>query len=120
MRNLINVVLFVLVLFGSFAVPASAQEGSGGMGTMGIILTAVSIIFAILIPLGGLILLLYKWQRDQNKDAHTQIGTNIDKVEEHVVRVESKLDKLIFHFIPHPPESGQDSPRRPRTPAADD
>ena len=119
MRTLNYVVLFVVVPFGS-VVPASAREGSGGMGTMGIILTAVGIIFAILIPLGGLILLSHKWQKDENKNAHTRIGTNIDKVEKHVVRVESKLDKLIFHFMPHPPGSGQDPPSRPRTPAADD
>ncbi len=60
MRNLNNVVLFVLVLFGS-VVPVSAQSEGGGM-TAGVFLLAVGAVFAILVPLGAMMITLYKWQ----------------------------------------------------------
>ena len=85
MRTLFNVVvLFVLVLFGS-VVPASAQDGSG--------MEDWQIVFAILIPLAGLMFTLYHWQNKRNDDAHKNIGDNIKNVDAKVEKVDKKVDE---------------------------
>ena len=108
MRNLINVVLFVLVLFGS-VVPVSARtEAAGGM-TTGLFLAALGTVFAILIPLGGLMFMFYRWQNKLNDDAHRKLGENItgvktdlkadiNRVEGNVGRVEGKVDEINIYL----------------------
>jgi len=89
MRNLINVVLFVLVLFGS-AVPASAQSEVGGMTAD---VWAIMGVGAVLL---GVILATWMASRADNRAAHKEIGENIKGVEkkigENIKRVEDKVD----------------------------
>ena len=86
MMALFNVVLFVL--FGS-VVPASAQSEGGGM-------TAdVWAIIGVGVVLLGVILATWHASRTDNREAHTKIGKNIDRVEgklkADINRVEEKL-----------------------------
>ena len=77
MRSLINVVLFVLVLFGS-AGPASAQSEVGGM---------TADVWAALIGFGTLVLtvvIIGLMIKNSNDAAHTKIEKNVKKVEENL------------------------------------
>ena len=79
---LFNVVLFVL--FGS-VVPASAQSEGGGM-------TAdVWAIIGVGVVLLGVILATWHASRTENREAHTKIGKNIDRVEGNLNKVEGNL-----------------------------
>ena len=114
-----KVLLFVLVLFGS-VVPVSARtEAAGGM-TTGLFLAALGTVFAILIPLGSLMFMFYRWQNKLNDDAHRKIGENItgvkaeigenitgvktdikadiNRVEGNVGRVEGKVDEINIYL----------------------
>ena len=82
MMALFNVVLFVL--FGS-VVPASAQSEGGGM-------TAdVWAIIGVGVVLLGVILATWHASRTENREAHTKIGKNIDRVEGNLNKVEGNL-----------------------------
>ena len=86
---LFNVVLFVL--FGS-VVPASAQSEGGGM-------TAdVWAIIGVGVVLLGVILATWHASRTDNREAHTKIGKNIDRVEGNlkadINRVEGNINKV--------------------------
>ena len=82
MMALFNVVLFVL--FGS-VVPASAQSEGGGM-------TAdVWAIIGVGVVLLGVILATWHASRTDNREAHTKIGKNIDRVEGNLNKVEGNL-----------------------------
>ena len=86
---LFNVVLFVL--FGS-VVPASAQSEGGGM-------TAdVWAIIGVGVVLLGVILATWHASRTDNREAHTKIGRNIDRVEGNIKadinRVEGNINKV--------------------------
>ena len=82
MMALFNVVLFVL--FGS-VVPASAQSEGGGM-------TAdVWAIIGVGVVLIGVILATWHASRTDNREAHTKIGKNIDRVEGNLNKVEGNL-----------------------------
>ena len=89
MMALFNVVLFVL--FGS-VVPASAQSEGGGM-------TAdVWAIIGVGVVLIGVILATWHASRTDNREAHTKIGKNIDRVEENlkadINRVEADINRV--------------------------
>ncbi len=89
MMALFNVVLFVL--FGS-VVPASAQSEGGGM-------TAdVWAIIGVGVVLLGVILATWHASRTDNREAHTKIGKNIDRVERNlkadINRVEGNVNKV--------------------------
>ena len=89
MMALFNVVLFVL--FGS-VVPASAQSEGGGM-------TAdVWAIIGVGVVLLGVILATWHASRTDNREAHTKIGRNIDRVEGNIKadinRVEGNINKV--------------------------
>ena len=89
MMALFNVVLFVL--FGS-VVPASAQSEGGGM-------TAdVWAIIGVGVVLLGVILATWHASRTDNREAHTKIGKNIDRVEGNlkadINRVEGNIKKV--------------------------
>ena len=89
MMALFNVVLFVL--FGS-VVPASAQSEGGGM-------TAdVWAIIGVGVVLLGVILATWHASRTDNREAHTKIGKNIDRVEENlkadINRVEADINRV--------------------------
>ena len=103
MRNLINVVLFVLVLFGS-VVPVSARtEPAGGMTA------EVWAIISVGVVLLGVILSTWMASRADNRKAHekigkniegvkTDLGKNIDRVEGNVGRVEGKVDEINIYL----------------------
>lgn len=57
-------------------------------------LMAVAFVFAIVIPLGGLIIKLYQWSNERNDAAHRQIGENIGRVDGKVDRVDGKVDVI--------------------------
>ena len=57
-------------------------------------LMAVAFVFAIVIPLGGLIIKLYQWSNERNDAAHRQIGENIGRVDGKVDRVDGKVDRV--------------------------
>ena len=89
MMALFNVVLFVL--FGS-VVPASAQSEGGGM-------TAdVWAIIGVGVVLIGVILATWHASRTDNREAHTKIGKNIDRVEGNlkadINKVEGNINKV--------------------------
>ena len=89
MMALFNVVLFVL--FGS-VVPASAQSEGGGM-------TAdVWAIIGVGVVLIGVILATWHASRTDNREAHTKIGKNIDRVEGNlkadINRVEADINRV--------------------------
>ena len=89
MMALFNVVLFVL--FGS-VVPASAQSEGGGM-------TAdVWAIIGVGVVLLGVSLATWHASRTDNREAHTKIGKNIDRVEGNlkadINRVEGNINKV--------------------------
>ena len=89
MMALFNVVLFVL--FGS-VVPVSAQSEGGGM-------TAdVWAIIGVGVVLLGVILATWHASRTDNREAHTKIGKNIDRVERNlkadINRVEGNINKV--------------------------
>ena len=69
MRNLINVELFVLVLFGS-VVPVSAQDPQGYGGVVQTVVVAVSASFGVLVTL-----LSFWWKFDSKID---KLGEKID------------------------------------------
>ena len=95
MRNLINVVLFVLVLCGS-VVPVSAQSEGGGMTAEAWTIIAVG---AVLL---GVILTTWMASRADNRAAHREIGENItgvkkdlrEDVRESEKRVNDNINKV--------------------------
>ena len=95
MRNLINVVLFVLVLFGS-VVPVSAQPEDRGMTA------EVWAILSVGVVLLGVILATWMASRADNRAAHREIGENItgvkkdlrEDVRESEKRVNENINKV--------------------------
>ena len=97
-----NVLLFVLVLFGS-VVPVSAQSEGGGMTAEAWTIIGVG---AVLL---SVILATWYASRTDNREAHrkigeniegvkTDLGKNIDRVEGNVGRVEGKVDEINIYL----------------------
>ncbi len=103
MRNLINVVLFVLVLFGSI-VPASAQDPQeGGRGTADVFLM-VALVFAIVVPILGVLVPFLIHIKNSNKAAHDGIVEHMKDSEKRITNsVKADIDRvynLINTLIP--------------------
>ena len=83
-----NVLLFVLVLFGS-VVPVSAEDASGMTADVWAILGVGVILLGVLVP-------LMIHFNNVNRDAHTKIGRNIEGVKtdlgKNIDRVEGKVE----------------------------
>lgn len=62
---------------------------------------AVGFVFAILIPLGGLIITLYRWTNERNDTAHRQIGKNIDEVKADVREAKADIKEVNIFLRDH-------------------
>ena len=62
---------------------------------------AVGFVFAILIPLGGLIITLYRWTNERNDTAHKQIGKNLDEAKADVREAKADIKEVNIFLRDH-------------------